>query len=80
MAQKLHAGLSAAAALALAFFVWLVHAVLYDIPGMQAGVLPAIVTLSTTCAFQLVLRSRGTDLCTCVVDQIAEGVGIRFAR
>lgn len=57
--QVLDKGVSLGASVVVAFFVWLVHALLYDVSGMWAGVLPAAVTLVCTCAFRLVSRSSG---------------------
>ena len=73
---KFGVGCGMCASLLLAFFVWLVHALLYDVTGMVVGVFPAIITLCCVGYYRLVQPSNSL----LVNFQIAAAAGIWVSR
>ena len=57
--EQLHTGFSAGASILLGFFVWLLHALLYDIVGMVVGLPPAAITFGCSFAYRVVARNNG---------------------
>uniref|UniRef100_A0A061RIC8 Transmembrane protein n=1 Tax=Tetraselmis sp. GSL018 TaxID=582737 RepID=A0A061RIC8_9CHLO len=57
--EKLETGLSVGASILLAFFVWLLHALLFDIAGMLAGLIPSIITFSAVFSYRILHLSSG---------------------
>jgi len=57
--EQLHTGFSAGASILLGFFVWLLHALLYDIVGMMVGLPPAAITFGCSFAYRVVARNNG---------------------
>ena len=57
--EKLETGLNVGASILLAFFVWLLHALLFDIAGMLAGLLPSAITFSSVFSYRIMHQSSG---------------------
>lgn len=57
--EKLETGLTVGASILLAFFVWLLHALLFDVAGMLAGVLPSAITFSAVFYYRIMHQSSG---------------------
>mmetsp|Transcript_1765 Transcript_1765/g.6341 ORF Transcript_1765/g.6341 Transcript_1765/m.6341 type:complete len:287 (+) Transcript_1765:192-1052(+) len=74
--ETLNTGFSVGASILLGFFVWLLHALLYDVAGMITGVLPAFVTFATTFSYRLYEPLVGE----LVLAGGAIGVGLLLAR
>lgn len=54
---KLETGLNVTASILLAFFVWLLHALLFDVAGMLAGVVPSAVTFYAVFSYRVMHSS-----------------------
>ena len=57
--EKLKTGIDVGASILLAFFVWLLHALLFDIAGMMAGVVPSAITFSAVFSHRVLHHSAG---------------------
>lgn len=56
---KLETGLNVTASILLAFFVWLLHALLFDVAGMLTGVVPSAITFSAVFSYRVMSGSPG---------------------
>lgn len=74
--QKLEMGLDVGASILLAFFVWLLHALLFDVAGMISGLLPSAVTFSAVFSHRILHQSAGY----LVAALIAVACGFAVAR
>jgi hypothetical protein len=57
--ERLKIGVDVGASILMAFFVWLLHALLFDIAGMMVGLVPSVITFSAVFSHRVLHHSAG---------------------